>query len=192
MKKIILAAALLIIAAISTLGYLYKDYIFNNSDIQQIKSVILKAAIMPEETYIAARNSYKAGTIADNKKKIIEDHSKSFDDVFSKDSNPQTKFTFVDMQVNSAQEGIDTLECGVSGVIIEKISIKNGTANVTAIVNKYTIDRVEIDGKYFLDKMSADTKLILTLKKEENKWKIRTYGLEPQYDDPVHTFTEEN
>ncbi|GEM_PF-2289190 len=164
----------------------------NDEDLTTIEKVLVKSATVAENTYIDANKSKKDNTLKDKKDSIVKMHSANFDDVFSDKIGARMKSIWIDRQVEGAQDDTeDLVDCGVSNIAIKDFSIKEDTADVTAVLSKYLIDRVKRDGVFYLDKMEGTITIKASLVKKNDKWKITEYESIPDLGDTTHKLTKE-
>lgn len=187
-KKISL---LLIIVLLITATIGFAASAANEKEINNIKDVLIKSVIIADKAYIDFNSENKKGSLKDNKSKIISSHSENVSNVFSEKISNDIKKKWIDDTIEQVADGPDCIETGVSNITMNEISIKGETATVTAIITKYLIDRVQVDGKQCLDKMEGNVIVAATLAKENNKWKITEFNAQPDMDSTSHTLTIE-
>ena len=78
---------------------------------------------------------------------------------------------WIDSQFENVKDGPDQIGFSVKSIEIEEITFNSSNVNVTAIIDKFLIDRVNYNGKYYCDKMEGNVYVKATLINENNKWR---------------------
>ncbi len=191
-RKAITGLILSIIAVVCIVGAGLNVNAYDNADVDAIKTVLMKSQNLASKTYVDAKQSSKRGTLQQDKENIIKIHSEDVKDVFSDQVSDHYIRSWIEKQPARAIDGPDTIDAGVTGVEINKISIDGNNATVNATVSKYFIDRIQKEGKNYLDKLEGNVNVEAILVKENGKWKIAQYNISPDFDSAKHTLTLDN
>ncbi|MHB1128271.1 MAG: nuclear transport factor 2 family protein [Bacillota bacterium] len=185
-KKLIILLPLLVIASLLIFVQANKP---SDADTNSIVNVIRKAASIADNNRSNANNHRNNGTLEANKASMKAQAKTDLRDVFTEDLASRLENVWVDRQFNDT-EGPNQIQNGVTNVEIKEITVSDNTAQVTAVVSKYLVDRVTKDGRNYLDRMDGTVVDRVTLIKENGKWKISGLDSTPSLD-AKHTVTPE-
>jgi len=157
---------------------------------ENIAQVLKKALVLAEDVYRNAKLHYKNGTPPENKAAIIENGKKALYEFFADDLAQRLSKTVVENQFESTVTGPDLIDFGVTNVELKDLSISGDKAYVTAILDKYLVERITRDGKNYIDRMEGKVTVKATLVKVDGKWKISEFTAQPDLN-PEHIIQPE-
>lgn len=181
MKKIFRLGALVAVAAtiITVVVIGINATPINEKDIDAIKKVIIKASTQAEKNYIEAKISHKKGTLDKDKSTLADKDSTDMNDTFSDKMAQKLKRGWVDEEIANAETGPELVDCGITNIHINDISINGDVANVNATLVKYLVENTNKDGKLILNRTEGKVFDKVTLVKENGKWKISEFESTP-------------
>ncbi|SHM73832.1 hypothetical protein SAMN05660826_01801 [Caldanaerovirga acetigignens] len=157
---------------------------------ENIAQVIKQAVELPGKVYTQARSHHRNKTLAENRVALMNNGKRALQELFTDDLAQRLSKSWVENQLERVVDGPDQIDSGVSNVEITDLSISGDKAYVTAVVEKYFVDRITRDGKNYIDRMEGKSTIKATLVKVDGKWKIAEYTSQPSLN-PKHIIQPE-